>query len=61
MYEYEIIIGETGNEVGHTSKQRHDDDRRAVLAAKRAARAYKGDGWWIVRDDCGIVARGGKA
>lgn len=61
MYAYQIIIGETGNEVGHISTQMHPDDRAAIMAAECAAKAYNGDGWWIVKDEGHIIARGGKA
>jgi hypothetical protein len=64
---YTIIVGETGNEIGHprqiTIAAAADFcDAAAVRAAKREVAAYRGDGWWmLVRDaDGATVAKGGR-
>ena len=58
---YTVTVGETGNEVGHTSHHDCDNDAGARRAAKRMAAPYKGDGWWTVCDDTGRpVGNGGR-
>jgi hypothetical protein len=64
--EYTIIVGETGNEVGHprlieiSAPHQAAADDAAASAAKRHCAAYKGDGWWIVKRDGETVAKGGR-
>jgi len=58
---YRIIVGETGNELGHVTISRHVSDRAAIRAAKRRCAKYHGDGWWRVESEGATVARGGRA
>jgi hypothetical protein len=61
MSKYITVVGETGNEQGHVAEVSAANDAAAIRKAKRAVAAYRGDGWWIVRDDSGReVARGGR-
>ncbi len=59
-HNYQIIIGETGNECGHVTSSRHASDAAAVRKAKRLCAAYRGDGWWRVECAGATVARGGR-
>lgn len=58
--EYQITVGETGNECGHVRTATLKDDATAVRAAKRAAACYDGDGWWLLTAGGQTVARGGR-
>lgn len=58
---YRIIIGETGNELGHVTNSSHVSDAAAVRKAKLLCATYKGDGWWRVECEGATVARGGRA
>ncbi len=57
---YQIIIGETGNEVGHVTSSSHVSDAAAVRKAARLCAEYHGDGWWRVECAGTTVARGGR-
>lgn len=57
---YEIVVGETGNEIGHVAKSLHVSMEAAVRKAKKLCSAYDGDGWWLVRGDCGYHEHGGR-
>jgi hypothetical protein len=57
---YQIIVGETGNEVGHVTSSSHVSDAAAVRKAKELCAAYRGDGWWRVECAGATVARGGR-
>ena len=60
-HDYQIIIGETGNEYGHVTSSRYASDAAAIRAAKRRCAEYHGDGWWRVECEGATVARGGRA
>lgn len=45
MNEYTITIGEAGNEIGHATTGQYANDADAIKAAKKAVKAYNGDGW----------------
>ena len=59
-HDYQIIIGETGNECGHVIGSRHISDAAAVRKARRLCAEYHGDGWWRVECAGATVARGGR-
>ena len=59
-YNYQIIVGETGNECGHVHTSAYASDAAAVREAKRLCEAYRGDGWWRVECEGATVARGGR-
>lgn len=61
MKRYTIIVGETGNEIGHICSSQTCSDAAAVRKAKRLCATYKGDGWWRVECEGATVARGGRA
>lgn len=59
--QYIIIVGETGNEIGHPKTRELADDDAAIAYARRAVSPYGQDGWYIVKDDRGqTVAKGGR-
>lgn len=47
-----IIVGETGNEIGHVETC-HVTDAGIRRAMRRRVAAYDGDGWAIARDAAG--------
>lgn len=46
--QWQAIVGEVGNEQGHVVGT-YGSRESAERAARRAVRAYHGDGWWITR------------
>ena len=59
--QYTVVVGEVGNEIGHTSTHLCGSDALAVRAARRQAAGYGRDGWWTVCDDTGRpVSKGGR-
>ena len=59
-YEYTIVVGETGNDCGHSTESEHVSDKAAIAKAKRLAADYDGDGWWRVDSYGQTVASGGR-
>jgi|GEM_PF-6479515 len=56
---YTVVVGEVGNEVGHvvsTTTSLHG----ARVIAGRELKAYGGDGWAVIRGDCGYEERRGR-
>ena len=57
MNEYTITVGEVGNEIGHEATTQHATDADAIKAAKKAVKAYNGDGWYKITCQGQTVAR----
>lgn len=59
--QYQIVVGEVGNELGHNYKSWHCNDEAAVRKARRLAQDYACDGWWMVRSESGEpISSGGR-